>query len=115
MRANGEPRFPDPTAQGVISTGSLNRGSPQFERALQACRKEMPGGTPSPAERARDLRQAVASSACMRRNGVLDFPDPQAGPDGGLVIHLGASVDPTSPQFERAQKICENKGPGGKG
>ncbi|MGH2972167.1 MAG: hypothetical protein ACRDLE_08610, partial [Gaiellaceae bacterium] len=47
MRANGEPNFPDPNAQGVVSA-PLNRASPQVDRALQACRKDMPGGTPSP-------------------------------------------------------------------
>jgi hypothetical protein len=30
MRANGEPSFPDPNAQGVISAGSLDRGSVQI-------------------------------------------------------------------------------------
>jgi hypothetical protein len=112
MRANGEPSFPDPNAQGLISA-SLNRESPQFSQALQACRKDLPGGIPSPAQRAEDTRQAVAFSACMRQNGVPDFPDPQSGPGGGMVVHLGPSVDPSSPQFQRAQRTCEKKVPGG--
>jgi len=112
MRANGEPSFPDPNAQGVISAGSLDRGSAPFEEALQACRKGLPGGAPSPAQQAHDLRQAVAFSACMRRNGVPEFPDPQSGPGGGMVIRLGSTVDPSSPQFQRAQKTCRTKVPG---
>ena len=89
MRANGEPNLPDPNAQGVISA-SLNRASPQVQQTLQACQKEMPGGTPSPAQQAHDLRQEVAFSACMRRNGVPAYPDPSVG---GSVIHL-ANIDP---------------------
>src|SRR5579872_3620130 len=116
MRANGEPTFPDPNAQGVISAGSLDRGSPQFERALDACRKNMKNGTSSPAQQAQELRQAVAMSACMRRNGVPNFPDPQSGP-GGQVIRISpnSGIDPSSPQFQRAQQTCQKQTHGGKG
>ena len=113
MRANGEPSFPDPSAQGVISAGSLNRASAEFQQALQVCRKDMPGGMPHPGEQAQDLRQAVAFSACMRENGVPDFPDPQPGGSGGLVIHLSPDVDPSSPQFQKAQTTCQKQVPGG--
>jgi hypothetical protein len=111
MRVNGEPTFPDPNALGVISA-SFNRASPQFSQALQSCRKELPGGIRSPAQQSQDLRQAVAFSACMRQNGVPDYPDPETAEGGGTVIHL-ANVDPNSPQFQRAQAICQKKFPGG--
>lgn len=111
MRANGEPGFPDPNAKGVIAA-PLNRASPQVDQALQACRKDMPGGRPSPAQQVRDLRKAVAFAACMRREGVPDYPDPS---DGGSVIRL-TNVDPSSPLVEKAQQICQKKVPGsGKG
>ena len=114
MRANGEPTFPDPNAQGVISA-AFNRASPQFDQALQACRKDLPGGVPSATQRAEDLRHAVAFSACMRRSGVPDYPDPRSGTGGGMVIQL-ANVNPNSPQFQRAKAICQKKVPGfGKG
>jgi hypothetical protein len=115
MRANGEPTFPDPNAQGVISAGSLDRGSPQFRQALAACRKNMPNGTPNPAQQAQNLRQAVAASACMRRNGVPNFPDPQTGSGGAMVIRLPSNTDPSSPQFQHAQHVCQKEGHGGKG
>ena len=116
MRANGLPSFPDPNAQGVISAGSLDRGSAQFQQALQACRKEMPGGTPSPAQQAQEVRQGVALSACMRRNGVANFPDPQSEPGGAMVIRIApnSGIDPQSPQFQKAQQACR-KLSGGKG
>jgi hypothetical protein len=113
-RANGEPNFPDPNAQGVISAGSIDRGSAQFEQAMEVCRKGLPSGTSSPAQQAQDLRQAVAFSVCMRRNGVPAFPDPQSGSGGGMVIHLGSSIDPSSPQFQKAQQICQKETHGGK-
>lgn len=110
MRANGEPKFPNPNAQGVVSAGSLDRGSPQFEHALQACRKDLPGGIPTPAQQKTDLLRAVAFSACMRHNGVPNYPDPK----GGTIQLL--NVDQSSPQFQRAQAACQQEFPGtGKG
>ena len=42
MRAHGEPDFPDPNGQGLIKitnqTGIMDPNSPQFQRALRACR-----------------------------------------------------------------------------
>jgi hypothetical protein len=110
MRANGEPNFPDPNAQGVVSAGSLDRGSAQFRQALQACRKEMPGGgTPSPGQREQEQRQGLALSACMRRNGVPNFPDPRSGSGGAMVIRIApnSGIDPKSPQFQKAQRACQ--------
>lgn len=117
MRANGVPSFPDPNAQGVISAGSLDRGSVQFQQALQACRKEMPGGgTPTPGQQAQEQRQGLALAACMRRNGVPSFPDPRLGSGGAMVIRIAPSsgIDPQSPQFQKAQQAC-GKLSGGKG
>ena len=114
MRANGEPNVPDPNAQGVISTGSLDRSSPQFEQALTACRKLLPNGSSSPAQQGRERRQAVEFSVCMRRHGVFGFPDPQSTAGGGMVIRLGPTIDPSSPQFRKAQQTCEKETHGGK-
>lgn len=111
MRANGEPSFPNPNAQGILSAGSLDRGSPQFNRALDACRKDLPGGIPTPAQQERDLRQAVAFSICMRRNGEPNYPDPIVGSDGGTAVHL-LNVDQSSPQFQRAEAVCKSREPG---
>jgi hypothetical protein len=117
MRANGVPGFPDPNAQGVISAGSLDRGSAQFQQALQACRKDLPdGGTPSPAQQAQEQRQGLALAACMRRNGVPSFPDPRSGSGGAMVIRIApnSGIDPQSPQFQKAQQDWR-KLSGGKG
>jgi hypothetical protein len=42
MRSNGVPNFPDPNGQGVIqiknATGTLDASSPQFQKAVAACK-----------------------------------------------------------------------------
>jgi hypothetical protein len=71
-------------------------------------------GSPSTGKSKAD---ALASySACMRSHGVPKFPDPK--PSGGgmqLTIGPGHGIDPSSPQFQAAQKACEKLLPGGKG
>jgi hypothetical protein len=61
---------------------------------------------------------ATAYSACMRRNGVANFPDPDS--KGRIMITSGRSsngqitgVDVNSSQFKRAQKACEKLMPNG--
>lgn len=49
MRANGEPNFPDPSANGSLSLSSgsgIDPQSPQFQAAQKTCAKDFPGGTP---------------------------------------------------------------------
>ena len=115
MRRNGVPNFPDPNAQGQISASGIDPGSASFQNAQQACRKQLPkGGQPSPAQQEQARKQALAFSACMRRNGVPNFPDPQFGSNGGAAIRIDPSsgIDPGSPQFQAAQKACQKNLPG---
>jgi hypothetical protein len=116
MRSHGEPGFPDPNGQGVISISSgagLDPGSPQFEHARRACQKLLPGGAPpSPAQQAQ--ARALAFSACMRSHGVPKFPDPQFfGNRVSISIGPSSGIDPRSPQFQAAQKACFSEFPGG--
>jgi len=118
MRKNGEPNFPDPNAQGQLSVGSSNGidpSSPQFQQAQTACRKLLPNhGTPTPAEQAQARAQALAFSACMRKNGVPNFPDPQFGSGGRVSIRFsaGSGLDPQAPAFQAAQSACQKNLPG---
>lgn len=67
-------------------------------------------------------QQAVAASACMRANGIRNFPDPVKGP-GGVGLSVSASpgnatvtvggIPFTGPAFTAAAKTCRF-GPGGK-
>jgi len=119
MRKNGVPNFPDPNAQGVIQFGSANGidlGSPKFRAAQQACRKVLPnGGQPSPHQLAKAQHAALAFSACMRKQGLKDFPDPTFT-GGGVSLRLrggpGSDLDPQSPLFQKAQTACQALLPG---
>ena len=51
--------------------------------------------------------QLLEYAACMRKNGVPDFPDPTGS--GAIKV----PVAPTSPTFEAAQEKCQKVMPGG--
>jgi hypothetical protein len=55
----------------------------------------------------------TAYSACMRKNGVPKFPDPNA--EGRFQIQggPGTGIDPNSPQFKAAEKACQRFMPRG--
>jgi hypothetical protein len=124
MRSHGVPNFPDPTGGGGIHLDgtNINPASPSFLAAREICRKKLPGGGPgavSAAEKARFKVQLVAAAACMRSHGVTGFPDPFIGSppsdpagysiledEGGVVLAVPATINPSSPLFTRAAKSC---------
>jgi hypothetical protein len=53
----------------------------------------------------------AAFSACMRKHGVPNFPDPDS--KGGLTLNGNSGLDPRSPQFRAAQKACRKLLPNG--
>jgi hypothetical protein len=118
MRTHGVPNF-YPNAQGVISASPSNGvdpGSPQFQHARQACAKDLPnGGTPSPAQVQEMRSQALAFSACMRKHGEPNFPDPNflgGGAHVAIRIGSGSGIDPHSTQFQHATQACQSILPG---
>lgn len=53
---------------------------------------------------------------CMRSHGVPAFPDPVVNGNGlHIAIKAGSGVDPGSPGFQAAQKMCRKLLPGGGG
>ena len=50
-------------------------------------------------------------SACMRKHGVANFPDPSG--QGLITIHSGMGIDPSSPAFRSARTVCEKLLPNG--
>jgi hypothetical protein len=122
MRRNGVPKFPDPDANGgisIIGGPGLDPNSPQFKAAERACEKLLPrggGDQPDATERAKAQQEALAYSACMRKNGVPSFPDPKTNAEGGLDLNAaGSDFDPSSPQYKKAEKACRELLPGGPG
>jgi hypothetical protein len=122
MRSHGVPNFPDPSSNGQINvdfahggkggspaSAGINRNSPRYISADEACRHLLPGGTPTPAQNQQALAKGLKLAQCMRSHGVPNYPDPN--PTNPNVVHLNG-VDPSSPQFQRAQKVCESLVPG---
>jgi hypothetical protein len=109
------------TGSGQIQIAGVNISgndpqSRQFQSAMQACRKYLPGGGPpelTPAQKASWAAGLARFAACVRRNGVPGFPDP--GSDGRLPLAtLGQSFFQTS-VFERAYAACKSRLPSGPG
>lgn len=97
---------------GVVVTGNVDPSSPQFQRAMQACRKFLPGGGPpalTPAQQAEAAKANLAFAVCMRKNGVPGFPDPNG--QGFFPVTSLSGLDPNSPLAQTAFKACESLEP----
>jgi hypothetical protein len=124
MRKHGVRDFPDPDSNGGIRiTGGVRNGkafgidpnSATFRKAAQACQKLSPRfGKLSPQQRQEEQQQMLRFAACMRSHGVPKFPDPQFSSNGGVRIAFGkgTGINPSSPQFQAAQKACRKLVPG---
>ena len=68
------------------------------------------GGTPVGASPS--VRQDLARfAACIRAHGVPEFPDPNA--QGMFDVGGSSGIDPSSPQFQAAEKKCQSLEPPG--
>ncbi|MFZ0382941.1 MAG: hypothetical protein WAL38_34280 [Solirubrobacteraceae bacterium] len=126
MRSHGVSGFPDPSArQGPNSFGidgynfnlpsNLSLQSPAYVSANKVCGNTIGGGgggpTQNPAFVAKARRAALAHAVCMRQHGVSSFPDPTFSSDGGgiAVSSGGPGMNPRSPAFQQAQRICQRR------
>ena len=123
MRSHGVADMPDPEANGTLNvkfatggkdggpaTSGIDRNSPQYISADKTCRPLLPnGGQPTPAQTEQALAKALKFAQCMRSHGVSNYPDPNPKSPG--VVHL-LGLDPSSPQFQAAAKVCETVVPG---
>ena len=111
MRKHGEPDFPDPDSAGsfpVSALAKLDRSSPQFQAAAQACLALRP--RPSSQEVAQAQAQLLRFSACMRTNGLSTFPDFTLGSGSAAKVarQYLRTIDPNSPQFQSALQACRS-------
>jgi hypothetical protein len=92
-------------------SGSPGASAPRATSSAGSGAQSTPGASTSP------FQQALAFSACMRANGIPDFPDPVQGPGGGVSLQLkagpGSDMNPNSPQFQTAQNACRHLQPQG--
>lgn len=103
-----------------------------FDKAVTTCgQPPRQGGDISEKDLKEMQDSALKFSECMRDEGIEDFPDPdfsKMGPGAGPSVRIddgssndeeGATkgpfgdIDPTTPEFEAAQKACEAKNPDG--
>ena len=121
MRSHGVPDFPDPSAHGgidIAGTG-VNPSSPAVRAAKATCERVLPGGGPPPHASEQQEQHLVAISACMRKHGVPDFPDPTttsppsnprdysiAEGIGDVFLLVPSRINVNSPAFENAAKTC---------
>ena len=118
IRQHGVPNFPDPEqgpdGQGVmrVTPGDLGGASPaQLQKAQEACQSLAPSSAPGQQQQQND--QALQFAKCMRQHGVPDFPDPEQGPNGGIILGGGANLN--TPAAQRALQACQGIMQGGGG
>lgn len=125
MRQHGDPDQVDPRvdADKVIHIAwdpsipggyyGTNKGGQGNSRPGQYCRTYLDQAQAALRDGHQETMPSIAEeaafSACMRANGVSDFPDP--GPSGTLSINLGAGGDlnPNNPTFAAAAKLRGQK------
>jgi hypothetical protein len=122
MRANGVSGFPDPRegpdgggvgfpgglmfeSGGQLSVMGKQFAGPVVVAAEKACKEYLPPGGPGPSTSEQQRAQALADAACMRRNGIPDFPDPTFS-GGHETLNLGSGLSPNSPAFRHAAEVC---------
>lgn len=113
IRAHGVANFPDSAVSA--SGGQLQldvpgylKAEPQFQSALTACQKDLPGGGSAAKTQHVSVQQELIYAHCMRSHGITNFPDPLPG--GGFNFTGNTS----SPQFEAADTACQaSLGPSG--
>ncbi|GAA2635183.1 hypothetical protein SMC26_08625 [Actinomadura fulvescens] len=106
MRANGLKDFPDPEAdpggKGVGISSTLDPDDPKYKAADGKCKTLLPAQPGEIDPQAREA--AVKLAACMRSNGVSNFPDP----DGTGTFHL-KDVDREAPRYRTAMEKCQKQ------
>jgi len=98
MRENGV-NMPDPDPNNPSFNIPTTEKS-TLDAAMKSCQKYL--GTPPAGESAAAAEQFKKFAACMRENGLPNFPDPDA--DGTL--NLPEGIDPDSQEFKQADKTC---------
>lgn len=118
LRAHGIQASVGTDGHGISIGGGpnvkLGANAPQMQAGMKACQKFMPGGPPeplTPAQLAKQGQQMRAMTACLRKHGYPNFPDPKLI-DGhwALQITPGTDVQKGSKKFETAMQACQPSG-----
>jgi hypothetical protein len=112
MRSHGLSDFPDPVngqlSLRVTKGSDLDPNSSAFKSAAQACQSLAPAGLQrGSGQSTQQQTQFLKFAQCMRKHGVSNFPDPQAG---GFLIQ--GSIQ-QNPNFGSAMQACRPLLPAG--
>jgi hypothetical protein len=127
MRSHGVPDFPDPNGQGEFQLrpvrvengrttpiGDLIPSSPAFQAAERVCGSFGSAGRQvTVAQETQEFQTSLKAAACMRANGVPNYPDPTL--ISGSIDHNfnpSLNINPSSPAFLQAAKKCGHGQPG---
>ena len=94
VRAHGVPHFPDPDATGNFNF-AVDVSAATFTAAVNACKALQPPGTLSGHRSTKQQSAALRFAACVRANGVPDFPDPVNGQPLIDTDHIPSSNSPS--------------------
>ena len=123
MRSHGVPDFPDPDSHGEFQlrpvkvedgrtspSEDLVPSSPAFHAAERVCGPFGSAGRQVTAvQENQGFQKELQAAACMRANGVPDYPDPKLI-DGSIDLEFNGKFNPDSPAFQRAARKCEGPG-----
>jgi hypothetical protein len=111
MRDNGVD-VPDPGPDGTFgdAMGKIDRTSAAFQKAMEACKKHLPGGGDLSKLDPKMVDQLRQFTQCMRDNGV-NVPDPDPN-SPTLGLGAFADLDRNSPAVQKALEACKDKIPG---
>ena len=105
----GSPGVASVASSGTVATTTTQSGSGSADKA--------PGGSGGGPGGQFQISMNVGTadgaklSACMRKHGVTNFPDPNG--QGVITIHSGMGIDPNSPAFQSARSVCQKLLPNG--
>lgn len=97
----------------VLRAGVLAAAALVIALLATACGGGSPAGsTPGLMSLSSLTNQALAYAKCMRSHGIPDFPDPTVQDNAhskGVGFSMPNDVDPHSPQYLSAAKLCEKQ------
>jgi hypothetical protein len=93
---------------GVIASGC---GGSSSEGVADVDTTETTTTTGSNSQNGESKPNPAAYAACMRKNGVSKFPDPDSEGQLRLKAGPGTGIEPESPQFRAAAEACQKLAP----
>jgi hypothetical protein len=118
MRSHGVPNYPDPTKGagaesftifrspgGPLTVDGIAFSGPALQSAEKTC-KLFGGGNAPPAISESQKLAEFHFAQCMRKHGVVNYPDPAFPPGGGIFRRSVPGLNLDSPAVKQAEAAC---------